>query len=51
MLIYNWEDDGDYEIVVEDIERIDFEQHTDPEDLKLEDWRLEEYDMDYLRVR
>lgn len=56
MLIYNWIEDGDTEIVVEDIERIEFEKHLDPfetpkSDLQLVDWRVREEDMDYIRIR
>lgn len=54
VLHYNWIDSGDSEIVVEDIERIDFEKYlntdVESEDFKLIDWRKEEYEMDDERV-
>jgi NADH dehydrogenase (ubiquinone) 1 alpha subcomplex subunit 10 len=39
LLVYDWSDGGDAEVVVEDIERIDFERfdHYDP---KMQDWRI-----------
>lgn len=37
LLIYDWSDGGDVDVVVEDIERIDFEQYT-KYDHKLNDW-------------
>jgi len=37
MLIYNWGESGDAEVVVEDIERIDFNRF-DKNDAKLSDW-------------
>ncbi|KAG8288128.1 NADH dehydrogenase [ubiquinone] 1 alpha subcomplex subunit 10, mitochondrial [Homalodisca vitripennis] len=39
LLIYDWSDGGDVEVVVEDIERIDFDKYT-VYDQKLKDWRL-----------
>lgn len=39
LLIYDWSDGGDVEVVVEDIERIDFDKYTIYED-KMKDWRL-----------
>ncbi|CAG9855887.1 unnamed protein product [Phyllotreta striolata] len=43
LLIYDWSEEGDVEIVVEDIERIDFNRF-DTQDTQLKDWvcRLEE---------
>ncbi|KAG5882119.1 hypothetical protein JTB14_016882 [Gonioctena quinquepunctata] len=43
LLVYDWSDEGDVEIVVEDIERIDFNRFDD-QDPHLKDWvyRLEE---------
>ncbi|XP_057660660.1 NADH dehydrogenase [ubiquinone] 1 alpha subcomplex subunit 10, mitochondrial [Diorhabda carinulata] len=43
LLIYDWTNEGDVEIVVEDIERIDFNKY-DSQDPNLKDWvyRLEE---------
>lgn len=41
LLIYDWSSGGETEVVVEDIERIDFEQHeSDPHNKKLIDWRF-----------
>ncbi|KAJ8929509.1 hypothetical protein NQ314_017802 [Rhamnusium bicolor] len=37
LLVYDWTDEGDVEIVVEDIERIDFNRH-DLQDSQLKDW-------------
>jgi len=41
LLAYDWSTPGDAEVVVEDIERIDFDRfdHQDP---KMEDWRIKE---------
>uniref|UniRef100_A0A1B6LQC9 NADH dehydrogenase [ubiquinone] 1 alpha subcomplex subunit 10, mitochondrial n=1 Tax=Graphocephala atropunctata TaxID=36148 RepID=A0A1B6LQC9_9HEMI len=39
LLIYDWSDGGDVEVVVEDVERIDFDKYT-IYDQKLKDWRL-----------
>lgn len=38
VLIYDWSKGGDSEIVVEDIERVNFDQYG-PYDLKMKDWR------------
>lgn len=38
LLIYNWSEEGDTEVVVEDVERIDFDKY-DKNDAKLADWR------------
>lgn len=38
LLIYDWTEVGDTEILVEDIERLDFDQYT-IYDSKMEDWR------------
>lgn len=40
LLVYDWSQGGDVEVIVEDIERIDFD-HFDKYDEKMEDWRLE----------
>ncbi|XP_023168565.2 NADH dehydrogenase [ubiquinone] 1 alpha subcomplex subunit 10, mitochondrial [Drosophila hydei] len=41
LLIYDWSAGGETEVVVEDIERINFEQHeTDPHNKKMLDWRF-----------
>jgi len=39
LLIYDWSDGGDVEVVVEDIERIDFDKYT-LYDERMKDWRL-----------
>ncbi|KAF4517561.1 hypothetical protein B566_EDAN005125 [Ephemera danica] len=39
LLIYDWSDQGDVEVVVEDIERIDFDRF-EKHDPKMKDWRL-----------
>ncbi|KFM73526.1 NADH dehydrogenase [ubiquinone] 1 alpha subcomplex subunit 10, mitochondrial, partial [Stegodyphus mimosarum] len=41
ILVYDWTNFGDVEVVVEDIERIDFDRYT-KFDAKLEDWRKED---------
>ncbi|KAG8180212.1 hypothetical protein JTE90_016489 [Oedothorax gibbosus] len=41
ILIYDWSNYGDVEVVVEDIERIDFDRFT-KYDSKLKDWRKED---------
>nr|CAG4641673.1 EOG090X05NZ [Eurycercus lamellatus] len=38
VLIYDWTEPGDSEIVVEDVERLDFDKYT-VYDTKMEDWR------------
>ncbi|XP_068155485.1 NADH dehydrogenase [ubiquinone] 1 alpha subcomplex subunit 10, mitochondrial [Drosophila tropicalis] len=41
LLIYDWTAGGETEVVVEDIERIDFDQHeSDPHNKKMLDWRF-----------
>jgi len=41
ILIYDWTAGGETEVVVEDIERIKFEQfEVDPHDKKMQDWRF-----------
>ncbi|XP_055627770.1 NADH dehydrogenase [ubiquinone] 1 alpha subcomplex subunit 10, mitochondrial [Toxorhynchites rutilus septentrionalis] len=40
LLIYDWSDYGETEVVVEDIERIDFERF-DKDDTHMRDWRLD----------
>lgn len=49
LLIYDWTTPGDVEIVVEDIERIDFDRF-DKHDNKMADWRLKE-DWDWSEKR
>lgn len=51
LLVYDWTNGGETEVVVEDIERIDFDRfdHYDP---KMKDWRLEtEWDWCEFRMR
>jgi NADH dehydrogenase (ubiquinone) 1 alpha subcomplex subunit 10 len=38
LLVYDWSSHGDIEVVVEDIERINFDAY-ETEDPKMEDWR------------
>lgn len=47
--MYDWSDEGEVEVVVEDIERIDFNKY-EPHDKKMSDWvfHLEE---DYAVMR
>lgn len=41
LLIYDWSSGGEAEVVVEDIERLDFEQHeVDHHNKKMKDWRF-----------
>uniref|UniRef100_A0A1B6DH01 NADH dehydrogenase [ubiquinone] 1 alpha subcomplex subunit 10, mitochondrial n=1 Tax=Clastoptera arizonana TaxID=38151 RepID=A0A1B6DH01_9HEMI len=39
LLIYDWSDGGDVEVVIEDLERLDFDQYT-IYDAKLSGWRI-----------
>lgn len=51
LLVYDWSNGGETEVVVEDIERIDFDRfdHYDP---KMKDWRLNnEWDWCEMRMR
>lgn len=41
LLVYDWSNGGDVEVVVEDVERIDFDRYT-KHDKKLVDWRLDD---------
>ncbi|KAJ4426501.1 hypothetical protein ANN_27315 [Periplaneta americana] len=51
LLIYDWSSHGDVEVVVEDIERIDFD-NFDKYDPKMKDWRLEsEWDWNTARIQ
>lgn len=43
LLIYDWSDGGDVEVVVEDIERLDIDSYTDYDE-KMKDWRLKYLD-------
>lgn len=41
LLIYDWSAYGESEVVVEDIERMDFDQfEKDPQNKKMKDWRF-----------
>lgn len=40
LLVYDWTGGGEVEVVVEDIERLNFEQYTEREEPKMKDWRL-----------
>lgn len=40
LLIYDWSAGGDIEVVIEDIERINFDQYTEREEPKMKDWRF-----------
>lgn len=51
ILVYDWSDGGDAEVVVEDIERIDFDNY-DQQQTQMKDWEQElEEDWAYLRRR
>ncbi len=51
LLIYDWSEKGDVEVVVEDIERMDFDQYMeDIHNPKMENWRLKK-DWDYSERR
>ncbi|XP_019880118.1 NADH dehydrogenase [ubiquinone] 1 alpha subcomplex subunit 10, mitochondrial [Aethina tumida] len=39
LLIYDWSEEGEVDVVIEDIERIDFD-HYDEQDRKMKDWDL-----------
>lgn len=41
LLVYDWSNPGDVEVVVEDIERLDFDKYT-KHDSKMADWRLDD---------
>jgi NADH dehydrogenase (ubiquinone) 1 alpha subcomplex subunit 10 len=49
LLIYDWSDGGEVEIVVEDVERIDFDRF-DSQDLKMKDW-VQHYEEDWGALR
>ncbi|CAH0760222.1 unnamed protein product [Diatraea saccharalis] len=40
LLVYDWTGGGDVEVVVEDIERLEFDKYREREDPKMKDWRL-----------
>jgi len=49
--VYDWSEGGDVEVVVEDIERIDFDKYG-RYDKKLEDWRFfKEWDLCEQRIK
>lgn len=49
LLVYDWSEEGDVEIVIEDMEEIDFTKYED-DDPKMGDWRFELED-DYAVAR
>lgn len=49
LLVYDWSNGGETEVVVEDVERIDFDKY-DKYDPKMKDWRLEK-EWDYCEAR
>ncbi|XKL67848.1 hypothetical protein PGB90_003339 [Kerria lacca] len=51
MLIYNWVDEGEPEVVIEDIQQINFDEKLKYDDLLLSDWKVEEDEIDLDRVR
>jgi NADH dehydrogenase (ubiquinone) 1 alpha subcomplex subunit 10 len=50
LLVYDWSSLGDVEVVVEDIERINFDNY-ETEDPKMEDWRCLYNEWDWHDVR
>lgn len=40
LLVYDWSGGGEVEVVVEDIERLNFDQYVNREEPKMKDWRL-----------
>lgn len=40
LLVYDWSGGGEVEVVVEDIERLNFDQYTERDEPKMKDWRL-----------
>ncbi|XP_047506364.1 NADH dehydrogenase [ubiquinone] 1 alpha subcomplex subunit 10, mitochondrial [Pieris napi] len=40
LLVYDWTGGGEVEVVVEDIERLDFDQYVHRDEPKMKDWRL-----------
>ncbi|KPJ07731.1 NADH dehydrogenase [ubiquinone] 1 alpha subcomplex subunit 10, mitochondrial [Papilio machaon] len=40
LLVYDWTGGGEVEVVVEDIERLNFDKYTEREEPKMKDWRL-----------
>lgn len=40
LLVYDWSGGGETEVVVEDIERLDFDKYTERTEPKMKDWRL-----------
>lgn len=49
LLIYDWTESGDVEVVVEDIERLNFDDYG-PHDPKMEDWRISK-EMEWTQAR
>ncbi|XP_031626232.1 NADH dehydrogenase [ubiquinone] 1 alpha subcomplex subunit 10, mitochondrial [Contarinia nasturtii] len=50
LLVYDWSNGGDIELVVEDIERIDFD-HYEKEAEKMKDWRFIRTELDWAETR
>ena len=50
VLSYDWNEPGDVEVIVEDIEKIDFDKH-DRHDEKMKDWKYLDKDWDYSECR
>ncbi|XP_014280804.1 NADH dehydrogenase [ubiquinone] 1 alpha subcomplex subunit 10, mitochondrial [Halyomorpha halys] len=50
LLMYDWSEGGDVEVVVEDIERIDFEGYT-MYDEKFQDWFIGNKEQDWAEIR
>ncbi|XP_028175884.1 NADH dehydrogenase [ubiquinone] 1 alpha subcomplex subunit 10, mitochondrial isoform X2 [Ostrinia furnacalis] len=40
LLVYDWSGGGEVDVVIEDIERLDFDKYTEREDPKMKDWRF-----------
>lgn len=50
LLVYDWSNGGDIELVVEDIERIDFDRY-EKEATKMKDWRFIRLEADWAELR
>lgn len=50
LLVYDWSNGGEIEIIVEDIERIDFNRF-DKHDAKVKDWRFMPKEIDWAEAR
>lgn len=49
MLVYDWSEEGDMDVVIEDIERIDFDNY-DQLSSKFKDWNIA-YEEDWAELR